>query len=354
MASYDSQLDTSAQVTLLYGDSELLKQRATKVIVDARLTAEQRADGLLSLAAGEHDPKQLAAELGSHSLLASERVFVLKRVDDLNADDQRLLAAALERLPDTTAVVMTCAETTKGRKPKVVKELAEVAQRHGQVVHVTSPQENALSRWIIAEAKQYNKAITPRAIRLLRELTDDDVDMLVGEIEKVATYIGERRQIEQADVEAVGFSSQQGDIWKIMDAIGNRQPVEALAELERMLLEAAHGGALGLLGMISRQLRLIWQTRVAARQGYRLDRSTDLPEEVTSKFPAQHNVAAIVGSRRWLGEKLIAQAKKFDDRQIARALDRVHQTDVVLKGQGGQAIDERTALEALIVELCKL
>jgi len=210
MASYDSQLDTSAQVTLLYGDSEILKQRATRVIIDARLAAEQRADGLSLLAAGEHDPKQLAAQLGSRSLLASARVFVLKRVDDLNADDQRLLAATLERLPDTTSVVMTCAETGKGRKPKVVKELAEVSRQRGQIIGITAPQKGALSRWITTEAEQYGKAITPQAVQLLQELTDDDVDMLVGEIEKVATYIGDRRQIEQADVEAVGFRRRWG------------------------------------------------------------------------------------------------------------------------------------------------
>ncbi len=354
MASYDSQLDTSAQVMLLYGDSEILKQRATNVIIDARLQPEQREDGLSSLAAGEHDPKQLAAQLGSRSLLATERVFLLKRVDDLNAEDQRLLAAALERLPDTTAVVMTCAETSKGRKPKVVKELAEAARQRGQIIGITAPQKDTLSRWITTEAEKYDKTIASQAVHLLREL-NDDVDMLVCEIEKVATYIGERVQIEQADVKAVGFSSQHGNIWNMMDAIGNRQPVNALGELERMLPPGVvHGEALGLLGMISRQLRLIWQTRVAAREGHRLDRSTDLPEELIARFPTQHNIAGVVGSRRWLGEKMIAQARKFSDAQIARALDTVHQTDAALKGQADQAIDERTALEALIVELCRL
>jgi len=355
MASYDSQLDTSAQVTLLYGDSEILKQRATNVIIDARLEPEQREDGLSSLAAGEHDSNQLSAELGSRSLLAAERIIVLKRVDDLNADDQRLLAATLEQLPDTTAVVMTCAETGKGRKPKVVKELAEAVKQRGQISYVIAPEKGALSRWITAEAERCGKTIGPQAVQLLRELSDDDVDMLVGEIEKVATYIGERSQIEQADVEAVGFSSQQGDIWNMMDAIGNRQPAQALQELEQALPPGTgHGEALGLLGMISRQLRLIWQTRVAARAGYRLDRTTDLPAELTSKFPSQHNIAGVVGNRQWLGKKMIAQARKFSDAQIALALDRVHQTDVALKGQANQAIDERTALEALIVELCRL
>ncbi len=162
MASYDSQLDTSAQVTLLYGNSDILKHRATNVIVDARLTAEQREDGLSSVAVGEHDPTQLGAELGSRSLLASERVFVLKRVDDLNADDQRVLAAALERLPDTTAVVMTCGETSKGKRPKVVKELAEAVKQRGQIVHVIAPESDALSRWITTEAERYGKTITLR------------------------------------------------------------------------------------------------------------------------------------------------------------------------------------------------
>ncbi len=250
---------------------------------------------------------------------------------------------------------MTCAETGSSRKPRVAKELAEAVNQAGQAVYIASPHRRDLPQWITAEVQQYGKTITPQAVQLLQELTDDDVDMLVCEIEKVATYIGERGQIEQADVEAVGFSSRQGDIWNMMDAIGNRQPAQALQELEQALPPGmVHGEALGLLGMISRQLRLIWQTRVAAREGHRLDRSTDLPEELTSRFPSQHNVAGVVGNRQWLGKKMIAQARKFSDGQIALALDRVHQTDAALKGQADQTIDERTALEALIVELCRL
>ncbi len=244
MPSYISQLDTSAQVTLLYGDSEILKQRATNVIIDARLTLEQREDGLSSVVASEYDPNQLAAELGSRSLLAAERTIVLKRVDDLNADDQRVLAAALERLPDTTSVVLTCAQTSKGRKPRVAKELAEAVKQAGQAVYVASPDRRDLHQWITAEAERCGKTITRQAVALLQELSDDDVDMLVGEIEKVATYIGERGQIEQADVEAVGFSSQHGDIWNMMDAIGNRQPAPALQELERRLPPGATAPAI--------------------------------------------------------------------------------------------------------------
>ncbi len=356
MASNGLQLDTSAQVTLLYGNSEILKQRATNAIINARLKPEQQQDGVSVLAAGECAPNQLAAEVGSRSLLAAERIIVLKRIEELNADGQRVLATALPRLPDTTSVVLTCAEAGKDKGPKVVKELTEAVKEQGQVVHIIVPQKDTLlARWIATEARQHGKEITPQAIQWLRELTDDDVDMLVCEIEKVATYIGDRQRIEQADVKEVGFNSQQGNIWDMMDAIGNRRPTQALQELERLLPPGVlHGEALPLLGTISRQLRLIWQTRVAARAGYRLDRTADLPEELTSKFPSQHNVASAVRNRRWLRRKLIAQAKKFTDGQIARALDMVHQTDVALKGQAEQSIDERTALETLIVKLCKL
>ena len=355
MPARAAQVDTTAQVTLLYGSSEILKERAARHIIDARLSPEARADGLCTLVAGEVAPDQFGAELSSRSLLATDRVIIVKRVDDLAADDQRILARVLGRLPESTTVIMTCAEAEKGRKPAVVADLTNAVKQVGQIVRIVSPQKEAVSEWIAQEAGTHGKTITEPAIELLRELTEDQVDMLVSEVAKAATYVGERPQIEEADVQAVGSGSQQGDIWKLVDAIGTRRADQALRELAVMLPPGTvRGEALSLLGMISRQFRLIWQARVAARAGHRLDRTTKLPEQLTAKFPAEHNVAAIVGDRTWMGRKLTNQARKFTDPQLARALARVHETDLVVKGQRGEQLDERPALEALVVELCQL
>ncbi len=355
MPAHSAQLDTSAHVTLLYGSSDILKERAARRMIDARLAPEARAEGLSVLVAGELGPERLSTELSSRSLLATDRVVIVKRVDDLKADDQRQFAAALAHLPDSTTVILTCAETEKGRKAAVVADFTRAVQQIGQTVRIASPQKESLAAWIGQEAENHGKTIAGPAIELLRELTDDNVDLLVSEVAKAATYVGDRPQIGESDVQAVGFGSQRGNIWDMVDAIGTRSAAQALRELASMLPPGTvHSEAQPLLGQISRQLRLIWQARVAAREGYRLDRTTEVPEELVTKFPTQHNVVSLVRGRGWMGRKLTNQARKFTDVQLVRALARVHETDLALKGQGGEQLDERPALETLIVELCQL
>lgn len=355
MADRLVQFDETAQVTLLSGSSGILKQRATQQLIDSHISPEERPDALGVWAAQELAPQQFAAELNARSLLVTERVVIIRRVDDIKADDQRELARALLALPASTTVIMTCGETAKGSKPAVVKELKEAVEQAGQIVRITTPQKGDVSAWIRGEAERCGKAITPGAVELLRELTEDNVDMLASEVEKVATYVGDRREIEQADVQAVGSRSQGGDVFALVDAIGNRSPAQALRELAVVLPPGTVSGeAPGLLGMVSRQLRLVWQARVAARQGWRLDRTTEVPKELTARFPDEHNVVSLVRRQNWLGKKLTQQARKFTDIQLARALARVHQTDLAMKGQGDEQVDARLALETLLVELCQL
>ena len=355
MSPGNAQPDSAAQVTLLYGRSELLNQRAAQPIINGRLSPDERTDGLSVLVASDFDPQQFAAQLSSRSLLVSERVVMIKRVDDLKAPDQRLLAASLGRLPQSTTVILTAAETDKGRKPAVRKDLADAVKQAGEIALVPCPEKEAVAAWISKEAGEHGKRITGPATELLRELTEDNVDMLVSEVAKVATYAGDRPQIDEADVQAVGSGSQQGNVWKLVDAIGNRRADQALHHLSVMLPPgSASGAAPPLLGMINRQLRLIWQARVAAREGYRLDRSGKLPADLAAKFPSQHHVVKTIGGRTWMARELTRQAAKFKDAQLAQALARVQQTDLALKGRGGVQIEERAALEALVVELCQL
>ncbi len=355
MSSGNAQPDSAAQVTLLYGASELLNQRAAQPIINSRLSPDERTDGLSVLVASDFDPQQFAVELTIRSLMVTERVVMIKRVDDLKADDQRLLAASLRRLPQSTMVILTAAMTDKGRKPAVRKDLADAVKQAGQITLVPCPAKEAVAAWISEEASTHGKTVTGSAIELLRELTEDNVDMLVSEVAKVATYAGDRPQIDEADVQAVGSGSQQGNVWKLVDAIGTRRAADALHHLSVMLPPGSvSGAAQPLLGMINRQLRLIWQARVAAREGYRLDRSVAVPEGLATKFPSQHNAVALVRSQDWLGSKLTSQARRFTDVQLARALARVQETDLALKGRGGVQIEERASLEALVVELCQL
>lgn len=350
-----NQIDTCAPVTLLFGDAEVLKDRALEQIVAARLETEEAGTGLSILEGTEAQIEDIVAELTGLSLLASERIVVIKRVDAMAADNQRRLADTLERLPEGVQVIMTTGEATRSGQPPVVAQLAKASKKLGQVRKLSSPYEKKLPQWTVQEAQRLGKNISAQAAEQLIELTGGSIDRIVAELEKIALYIGDTEVIDEAAVAAVTSVSLQATNFQLADAIGNRDVPAALHALSILLPPTAGQGAgLPLVGMIARQLRLIWQTRVAARAGTRIDRGQQVSEELADKFPQRHNIVEAVGNRDWLARKLTAMARNFTDAQLAQGLARVYETDLMLKGQAEEQIDERVALETLIVELCQL
>ncbi len=357
-----NEIDPSAQVTLLFGDAEVLKRRAIDRISALSASGEEPGADLTVVEASEvasqKDLRALLADLGALSLLASERIILIKRVDAMTTDDQRSVAQALERLPEGTKVIMTAGEETgkgKSRRPPVAAELAKVTKKLGQVREFSSPHERQLPQWTIQEAEQLGKKISPQAAEQLIELTGGSIDRIAAELEKIALYVGETQVIDEVAVAAVTSVSQQATNFQLADAIGNRDAPTALHALSVLLPStAARGAGIPLVGMIARQLRLIWQIRALAREGVRLDRGQQVPAELAEMLPEHQCVIDAVGNRDWLARKLTAMAHNFTDPQLARGLARVQQTDLILKGQAEENIDDRLALETLIVELCQL
>ncbi len=109
--------------------------------------------------------------------------------------------------------------------------------------------------------------------------------------------------------------------------------------------------AIMLLGSIARQLRILWQVRMLHMAGVLPGNPENAPPEVAAKLPSQHNAIDAVKGREWLLRNYSAQARKFSDADLARALDRVYTADKALKGQGGSQ-DHHAVMELLVAGLC--
>ena len=353
-----SQLDTSAQVTLLWGDAQILTDRAIERILAASAEAEQAGTGPTILEGSEVQKDEILAELSGLSLLAPQRLVLIKRVHAMAEEAQHALAQALERLPDGVRVIMTAGEGKgpwQARRPPVVADLRKAAEQAGQVLDLSGPQQRDLPQWAVREAERLGKQISQEATQRLVELTGGTVDRIIAELDKIALYIGEAEVIDETAVEAVTSVSEEATVFELVDAIGQRDVPTALRALDLLLPTGTpRGAAIPLLGMIARQLRLIWQARVAARSGARLDRGQQVSEEISAQFPEQHNILSTLKGRDFLARKYTSQARNFTDAQLARALVKVYETDLTIKGQTAEQVDDRLALEMLIVELCQL
>lgn len=349
-------MKTDAPLTLLWGNADVLKERAVKQIVEAQLEEGDREFGLIRLYANEVGLDGIVAELQSGSLMAPQRVVVVRNVTALSNAEQKQLAARLKELQPGLTVVLVAAKDldARGWGVPVAADLRKAIEANGQIVEMRAPDERSLPRWAMEEMQALGKSLRPDAAAMLCEYGGTDTDRLLRELEKLASYVGKRDEVTVEDVQAVSVRVTEADVFALMDAIGSKDAATALALLDGVVPEGADRGEfIPFLGMVARQIRLIWQARYLRQRRISPQQVSALPAEVAGHLPERHGIVdATKGNKGWLLEKFTRQAAMFSDGQLARALDRICQADLALKGGGGK-LDQRTVVELLIAELCR-
>lgn len=349
-------LRTDAPLTLLWGEADVLKGRATRRLIEGWLAEDEREYGLVRVDGGEDGLDGIVSELSAGSLMAPRRMLVVREVTALTNAGQRRLAERLDPLQPGLAVVLVAARQPdrRGSRPPVAADLRRAVEAAGQVVELSPPPERALPGWVGQEMERLGRRITRDAAQALCDRVGADLDRLAMEVEKLATYVGEGREVSVEDVRAVSIRVSEEDIFQLMDAIGGKDAASALTMLDGVLPEGSDtGDAIGLVGMIARQMRLIWQARLMRQWGVPLGRLGDAPEKLRERLPEHHNFIDQVRGRDWLARTFTEQAARFSDGQLARGIDRVYQADLQLKGlPPGPKLGPRTIVELLIADLC--
>ena len=354
MSQEDKGLRTDVQITLIEGDVDTFKLVAVRRLAEGWL-GDELEYGLTRVDAREVGVEGVIAELSSGSLMASKRLVVVRDITALSAGDQKAVAAVLKELPPDVAVALVVRKPpadSRSGGPKLSQTLRNLARKHGQALKISGPGSKGLVGWVAQQAQRHDKRIDGRAAKTLVETAGEDADLLLTELAKLATYVGDRGEISEEDVAAVTSATAQQDIWGFLDAIGERNAAKAFKLLDGMLPQVAKSGdAIMLLGSIARQLRILWQVRMLHMSGVLPGNIESTPPEVAAKLPSQHNAIDATKGREWLLRNYSAQARKFSDADLARALDRVYTADKMLKGQGGSQ-DHHTVMELLVAELC--
>jgi DNA polymerase-3 subunit delta len=211
-----------------------------------------------------------------------------------------------------------------------------------------------------AEAGELGKRLAPALAAQFVSRAGHDMGRLRMELEKLATYMGDRADITAADIAAVVSEVPEHTIFELVDAIGSKQPARAMRTLEALLPGGPTGpqgdrasAALSALGMIARQLRLLWQARLLLDRRLPLNRPDAVPADVAAMFPQEHNLLDTLKAYGYLAKRYDAQARRFTSQELSRALERVAEAEMSLKGQlQGASGDEQLALELMIADLC--
>ncbi len=344
MDTSSSSIRPEAAISLFYGDSERRCARAVEQVLAAQIPPQEREFALVRLRGAEATAERLAQEIGSVSLLSPQRVIVVEAADTLPPKVQEAIAPLLTALPAGVAVVFVAGPANKDRPPLAAalnKALAQV----GQVVDLSPGRGEEVAAALAEEARGEGKQMARGAAQRLLEMVGGDFDAACRELDKLVLYVGERAEITVREVEEVASASAEGNVFRFADAVGMRDTRQALRLLDDLLPPGSkRGAALPLIGMLARQLRLIWQAQ--AVRGV-----PQAKERLGDRLPQEHNYFSATGGRAWMQRNLTAQAAKWRPEELAQAFLLLYETDRQLKGLSDGQLEDRPAMELLLAEL---
>jgi DNA polymerase-3 subunit delta len=313
-------------VYIVHGDEDFLKRQVVQTLRKIVLGGEEGDFGLTTLEGDETTLAEVRDELHTLPLLGNSRLVVIENADPFVTEYRAALEELVTEKPARGVLVLLVASW-----PSTTR-LAKLLGSDASIV-CKAPPVSRLAQWCVSwAAARHGKELTPAAARLLLDLAGSAMGQLEQELAKLASYVGEARSIDEADVDRLVGNSQAQNTWKILDAITGGQPGQGLAILDRLLEQGED--PIRILGAFSFQLRRLAQASRLAQQGHPL--------------PVAIEMAGIQDFNRWRAEK---QLRHLGDRRANRLYNWLLETDLGLKGSS--QLPPRTQLERLLVRMAR-
>ena len=222
--------------------------------------------------------------------LSSRRIVVLDNAQIVLKlkESREFLIALLDRLPDSTALVLIENIQAKGskskKKPSPLVSWVDANPDLGKRWQFNSPHGAQFISWVQERCQSLGGAMSADAARLLAESVMDDPYLAHQEIVKLLDYVNYERPVELVDVEKLTPFRGQTNIFAMVDAVGERRMSDANRYLHNVLSEE---DSFYVFAMVIRQFRLLIQTQSALEEGKEIASVLNLPNFVAQKITSQ-------------------------------------------------------------------
>jgi DNA polymerase-3 subunit delta len=318
---------------LLLGEEPYLRDECRARLMEQYVPEAARTWAVSRYSADRDEIEAALGQAQSMPMLAAQQVVfledaeVIEKFSEKNRDEA---VAQLEKyLADPapfTVLVIEAAHLDERMK------LAKVLGQKTLAVEVglgENPEQRQAAAMMMAGslAKEQGISFEKGAAEDLAECVAADLMRLKTEIEKLATYIGERKTIRREDVSSMVISERTATVWELADLLATRQGKKAQEFLDRLLRDGEE--PLSMLGAMTWMYRkLIEASEVrGAMNGWQAART--------------------LGMRPEQADLALRSARKSSKPQLLSGLLALEKADSRLKS----GKDARTVMEFLVAEL---
>ena len=311
---------------LLYGEESYLVRHYASTIEKTALS--QDPDILKDVIEGSTPINEIITAVMTLPFLASKKLVYVKYSSLFHSgrkNDSEALAEFLSEnsIPEETVLVFIESEVDKRLRP------FKKAQEFGRVIECSGQSTHDLIKWITRSMKDRGKIISRPDASSLLTTCGNEMENLFTEIEKLSSYLGDRKDVTTADIRAICTPTLESRIFSLTKAMGEGNIPQALKEYNTML--SLRESPIMILTMIIRQLRIILLVKCG-----------------TEKRMQRQQIAKDVGIRDFMISEALSHAGRFTKEQLIDSLQLCMETDIKIKSG---LISPEIGVEMLLVSV---
>lgn len=311
---------------LFHGPGEFRMERVLTAL-RSLLVPEAARDFNLEVLYGDEaiEPEQVINKASSMPFLAERRLIILRRTEAFNAEELERFLPYLDKPSPSTCLI--CISSKTNFTTRFYKKF----RSEGVAVLFDELKGNQVVAWIKKTASEdFGVTLDGDTCAYLLAVVGNRPRELYSEIEKLHLQYGKSVTLEQ--VKDAVTHSRVYTVFEFMDAVSVKDCASSLRILKRYLEEEdPREGAPALMGMLNRQVRLLWQAKT-----------------VTLNRGGAPEVQKKTGLHPFTAKKLAEQAPRWTEKELKGALGRLRRADDRLKSGSSPAV----ILESLILSLC--
>ena len=309
----------------IYGDEPYLVERGVRLLLERVVSPDFREFNFNVFYGNEAKGEEIVGAAQTLPMFADRRVVLVRKASALSA-------AALETLSDYVRdpSTSTCL-VFQGEKIDQRKRFFLELKKNGELVEYKRLYENQVGPFIRGEASARGKRMEPAAAEMLAYLIGNNLQELASQIEKAATYVGEKAVISVGDIRQIASDTRVDSVFDFTNALGERNLSRAVRSLQTLLRDGE--APLMLLAMISRHFRQLRLVR-----------------EMLDKRQAPAEIGKALRINPYFIGGVVGQARNFALTEFRAVFELLYATDLALKTSGGRGTD---LMERLVLEICR-
>ena len=314
---------------LFYGEGEFQLEKSLNKIRKTFIPEDAR-DLNIQIFYGEKkdditDPADILDAARTLPFISPNRLIIVRRTENFPASTLESFIPYFDKPTKTTCLIFI------SKKPDFRRKFYNKIKKLGRAVKFRKLSDKEVVPWIKRMAEDLGLNMETQACAYLQQIVGNSSMDLYSELEKLYVRHGSST-IGIDEVKELAIYSRTYTIFELMDEVSEKS-AKSLSLLNRFLEEEGdRDGINALIGMLNRQIKLLWQTKSIVEEGGR-------------KSDVMHKL----GLMDFQVEKFMPQSKHWSIEDLEHAFHLLYQADGLLKSDAHKHL----VLENLVISLCK-